>query len=126
MKKHLISVALAGALLGFGSAYAGVVEERTTTTTTTYNGTVTEVIPSSSTLVVRSAPAAAPVRYVYTDKTTFVDSAGNVVTREAIANKPVVVYYSDVGGHTEVSKVVVQEPVTGRVIQERVETQTVR
>jgi hypothetical protein len=126
MKKHLISVALAGALLGFGSAYAGVVEERTTTTTTSYNGTVTEVIPSSSTLVVRSAPAAAPVRYIYTDKTTFVDSAGNVVTREAIANKPVVVYYSDVGGRTEVSKVVVQEPVTGRVIEERTETKTVR
>jgi hypothetical protein len=127
MKKGLMSFALAAMLLGAAGAQAGVVEERTVTTeTTNYRGTVTEVIPSSSTLVVRSSPAAAPVRYMYTDKTTFVDSAGNVVTRESIANKPVVVYYDDIGGRTEVSKVVVQEPVTGRVVEERVETKTIR
>jgi hypothetical protein len=127
MKKMLLSLALAGVVLGMGTARAGIVEEKTVTTeTTTYNGTVTEVIPSSSTLVVRSEPAAAPVRYVYTDKTTFVDAAGNIVTRESIANKPVVVYYSDIGGRTEVSKVVVQRPAAGAIVEERVETQTIR
>jgi hypothetical protein len=128
MKKQILSsAALAAVLLGPGIAGAGVIEERTVTTeTSTYDGTVTEVIPSSSTLVIRSRTAPEPVRYVYTDKTTFVDSAGNVVTRESIANKPVVVYYNDIGGRTEVSKVVVQRPATGTVVEERVETRTVR
>lgn len=127
MKKILLSAALAGVLIGAGTARAGVVEEKTVTTETrSYNGTVTELIPSSSTLVVRSEPAAPPVRYVYTDKTTFVDAAGNIVTRESIANQPVVVYYNDLGGRTEVSKVVVQRPAAGAVVEERVETKTIR
>jgi hypothetical protein len=125
MKKSLLSIAAATAL-GIGVAQAGVIEEKVTTETTTYQGTVTEVIPSSSTLVVRSSQTAPPERYVYTDKTTFVDATGNVVTRESIANKPVTVYYSDAGGRTEVSKVVVQKPVTGTTIEERVETHTIR
>lgn len=119
--RHAVLSVLAGLLLGVGLAQAGTITE--TTTETTYQGTVSQVIPSSSTLVVTSS-AAEPRRYVYTAKTTFVDAAGNVVTRESIANQPVVVYYSPVGETYEVSKVVVLEPAP--VVERRIETETVR
>jgi hypothetical protein len=126
MKKPSLATTFAGVLLAVGVAQAGVVERTVTTESTTYQGTVTEVIPSSSTLVVKSTTAP-PTRYVYTDKTTFVDAAGNVVTRESITDQPVTVYYSDAGGVSEVTKVVVQKPaavVPGAVVEET--TRTVR
>ena len=108
---------VAGLTLGAGVAvaHAGVVTE-----TTTYQGTVTEVIPGSSTLVVTSS-ASEPRRYVYTEKTTFVDELGNVVTRESIQNQPVVVHYNRTGDLYEVSRVVVQKPAP--VIERRIETE---
>lgn len=126
MKKLRFAGTCAGILLAVGAAQAGVVEKTVTTESTTYQGTVTELIPSSSTLVVKSATAPA-TRYVYTDKTTFVDAAGNIVTRESIADQPVTVYYSDAGGVSQVTKVVVQKPaavVPGTVVEET--TRTVR
>jgi hypothetical protein len=126
MKKLSLTSAFAGALFLVGVAQAGVVEQTVTTESTTYQGTVTELIPSSSTLVVKSATAPA-TRYVYTDKTTFVDAAGNVVTRESITDQPVTVYYTADGGVSEVTKVVVQKPaavIPGTVVEET--TRTVR
>lgn len=120
-RRAVLSV-LVGSILGVGLAQAGTITE-TTTTETTYQGTVSQVIPSSSTLVVTSSKAE-PRRYVYTARTTFVDAAGNVVTRESIANQPVVVHYSPVGETYEVSKVVVQKPAP--VVERRIETETVR
>ncbi len=46
-----------------------VVERRDTTT---YSGTVTEVDPSSSTIILRSESSEAPRRYTFTKKTTFI------------------------------------------------------
>jgi hypothetical protein len=116
---------LAVGVLQAGAAKAGVVEERVTTTYTS-RGTVTEVLPGTSTFVITSQAAPEPVRYAYTNKTTFVDAAGNVVTRESIVNQPVEVFYSTNGGVTEVSKVVVTKPAAPRVIEKTIETETIR
>ena len=75
--------------------------------TTTYSGTVSEIQPSSSTIVIKSESAPEPMRYTFNEKTTFVDASGNVVTQEAIRNQPVTVFYSKDGDHMMVSKVVV-------------------
>ena len=72
-------------------------------------------------LLVVTSSASEPRRYVYTEKTTFVDELGNVVTRESIQNQPVVVHYNRTGDLYEVSRVVVQKPAP--VIERRIETE---
>ena len=57
------------------------------------------------------------------EKTTFVDSAGNVVSRETITNKPVTIYYANEGDRSIVSKVVVENS-DGSVTEKRTETHT--
>src|SRR5207249_9964069 len=75
-----------------------VTEKTTTEKTTTYSGTVSQIDPSSSTIMLRSGAAtAAPQRYTYTKKTTFVDEAGNTITYEQIQNRPVTLYYTKEG-----------------------------
>ena len=95
------------------------------TTTTTYSGTVTEVKPSASTIVLRSQASAAPQTYAFTEKTTLVDSAGNVVTWDSIKNAPVTVHYTDDGGRMVVTKVVTTKPV-GELRKETTTTTTER
>jgi hypothetical protein len=116
----VLLVAWAGPLVA-----ADVVEkevtEKTTVKTETYSGTVSEVNPSQSTIIVKSETSAKPMTYALTEKTTFVDEAGNVVARESIRNRPVIVYYTKEGDGMVVSKVVVTRP-TGGVIQKRKET----
>jgi hypothetical protein len=117
---------LSGALvlaLAAGSvwpAVAGetVTEKTTTEKTTSYSGTVTQVDPSSSTIILRSESAAAPTRYTYSKKTTFIDESGNTITYEAIQNRPVTVYYTKDGDQMVVSRVVVNRPTAG-VIQRK-------
>jgi hypothetical protein len=88
----------------------------TTTKTTTYVGTVSEINPTNSTIILRSAPAAAPVTYSYSKETTFVDAAGNVVTSESIRNSPVTVEYTNEGGQMIVRRVVQNGPATAVVL----------
>jgi hypothetical protein len=95
--------------------------EVTKKTTTTYSGTVNELDPSSSTIILKSASSAAPVKYRYTEKTTFVDEAGNEVKFEAVRNQPVTVHYVKEGDAMVVSRVIVSRP-TGGVIQRREKT----
>jgi hypothetical protein len=66
----------------------------------------------------------APTRYVYTDRTTYVDAKGNTVTRESIVNRPVTIYYTKDGDTMTVSRVVVQQPEQSTVRRER-ETETI-
>ena len=105
--------------LSFGLAFGALVTastalaEATTVTTTkstTYVGTVSEVDPVKSTIILRSEPSAAPVTYTYSKETTFVDSTGKVVSSETIRNAPVTVEYSTEGGQTVVRRVIQTGP----------------
>jgi len=102
------------------SASAGERREETVTTTT-YSGTVSEVSPSSSTIVLKSDSPRQVVEYVYNDKTEWLDSAGNRVTVEKVKHQPVTIYYKQDGDQMVVTKVVTQKP---RVIEK--ETTTTR
>ncbi len=119
MRKSTIVTAAGALALGSVIAATQVVladmaSEKTTTTTqsTTYSGTVSEVDPSSSTIILRSETAAAPQKYVYTKETVFTDPAGHTVSYDAIKNTPVTVYYTRDGDRMVVSKVVTTKPVT--------------
>lgn len=85
-------------------------ETVTTSKTTTYSGTVSEINPATSTIILRSESSPAPVTYSYTKETTFVDANGNVVSSETIRNSPVRVEYSDEGGRTVVRRVIQTGP----------------
>ena len=79
-------------------------------TATTSEGTVQEFTPGSSRIIVKSSSG--PATYTYSKKTTFVDSAGNVINYETIkAGEPTTVYYTMEGGQPVVSKVVVNRTV---------------
>ena len=120
-----LSIVLALALAGTAGsvAHAQLGSSETTTTTTTYSGTVTDVAPSSSTIIVRS-PEETPQTYTFTKKTVFLDPSGNVVSAEVMRGKPVTVYYEKDGDQMIVSKVVVSQPVPG--VSERTTTTETR
>ena len=118
MKKQLV-LAAAGALMLASAPMVmadSLREETTTEKTTTYKGTVSEVVPGSSTIVLKS-DTGAPQRYQFSEKTTFVDANGNVVSRETIQNQPVTIYTSP-SDPTIVSKVIVTRP-GGTVTKEK-------
>ena len=93
---------------GVTSAFAQAVTE--TTTSTTYSGTVSELTPSSSSLIIRSE-SAPPRTYVYSKKTMFLDPSGNVVSAEVTRGQPVTIYYRQEGDQMVVSKVVMSRPI---------------
>lgn len=115
MKKNRIastvSIGLALGLMAAASSSSAETSTVTTSKTTTYSGVVSEVNPSSSTIILKSESSTAPVTYTYSKETTFVDASGNVVTYEAIRNSPVTVEYSTVDGQTVVRKVIQTGPV---------------
>ena len=115
-RKALVVLPLALAI----SAHAAE-QRQETVTTTTYSGTVSEVSPSSSTIVLKSESSPQTVEYVYNDKTVWLDSAGNQVTVEKVRHQPVTIYYQRDGDQMVVTKVVTQKP---RVIEK--ETTTTR
>jgi hypothetical protein len=127
MKKTFI-VALASALALSGSVLvSGARAESSTTTTektTTYKGTVSEVDPATSTIVVKSETTTAPTKYTYTKETVFTDVQGNVVTYEAVRNTPVTVYYTTDGDRTIVTKVVSTKPAAPAVETHKESTTT--
>ncbi len=107
-KQFVLAIATSLVLAGAAGVQADTVRSETTTEkTTTYKGTVSEFAPGSSTIVLKS-DSGSPTSYQISEKTTFVDANGNVVSRETLRNQPVTVYTmpSD-GGQTVVSKVVV-------------------
>jgi hypothetical protein len=104
-----LSLGLALGLLTTASV-ASADETVTTTKSTTYSGVVSEMNPSSSTIILRSQSSAAPVTYTYSKETTFVDSAGNPVSSSALVNSPVTVEYSNEGGRTVVRRVIQTGP----------------
>jgi hypothetical protein len=104
------------------SASAEMTQE---TTTTTYTGTVSSVSPSSSTIIFKSdAASETPRKYVYTERTSWVDAAGNTVVRESVQNQPVTIYYEKQGDQMVVSRVVTQKPLTAPMVEKKTTTTT--
>jgi len=119
--KHVLStlslgIAL-GLLTGVTIAAADMESSTTSTKTTTYSGVVSEVNPSSSTIILKSETSPSPVTYSFSKDTTFVDSTGRPVSSDMILNSPVTVEYSTDGGRTIVKRVVQTGP--PRTIQEK-------
>jgi hypothetical protein len=96
---------------------APVTTQRTTTVTTTTNtgaGTITQYVPGSPNIVLRTENAA-PVTYSVSNATTFVDENGTPVAVERIApGMPVTVQYVQEGDHLVASRVVVVREVPQR------------
>ena len=120
MQKYAANISLGLALGLLASASISFAEMRsstTTTKTTTYSGVVSEVNPSSSTIVLKSETSPAPITYTYSKETTFVDSTGRPVSSDMIMNSPVTVEYSTDGARTIVRRVVQTGP--PRTIEEK-------
>ncbi len=100
--------ALVGVALSGSAAFAAEVIEKQTTTT--YSGTVSDFSPTSSTMVIKSESAPAPVTYRYNKTTTWVDSSGSVITAEQVRNSPVTVHYVKEGDSMVVTKVIASKP----------------
>ena len=66
--------------------------------------------PSTSTIILKSETAPAPVTYSFTKETAFVDAQGNVVSYETIKNAAVSVEYIRDGDRTIVKRVVATRP----------------
>ena len=106
----ILSFALALGLLA--SVPLSLAETAVTTTEkkTTYSGVVSDINPTTSTIIVKSETAPAPVTYNFTKQTVFVDAQGNVVSYETIRNSPVTVEYVKEGDRTVVTRVVSTRP----------------
>ena len=108
MKRRSCSVLVSALALAGLVAAAPVNADTITEKTTTYTGTVTEVNPSSSTIIMRSEAASAPTTYTYNKETVFVDETGKVVSYEALKDSPVTVHYTRDGDRMIVTKVTKQ------------------
>ncbi len=108
--------------LGIAAPVMAQMDTTTTTTekTTTYRGVVSEVNPSSSTIILRSEGASAPRTYTYNKETVFVDPTGKVVSYDTIKDSPVTVSYRTEGDRMIVTKV----EATGPRVQHRETTTT--
>lgn len=117
------SVALALGIAAPVFAQMDTMQKTTTTTekTTTYKGVVSEVNPTSSTIILRSEEASAPKTYTYNKETVFVDPQGNIVTYEVVKDAPVTVSYRQEGDRMIVTKVEATGP---RVRKETTTTTT--
>lgn len=104
------------------------VRAQATATVTTTRGAFTEFVPGSETVVVRTEPDTAPLRYVVTKQTTIVDETGAPVPIQRItAGSPLSVEYTTSGDRLVASRIIVQHaPVApaGGVVQERTTTTT--
>jgi hypothetical protein len=114
MKTRMLSTLTLGLALGLmGNVAVSSADMESTTTqtkTTTYSGVVSELNPSSSTIILKSETSPTPVTYNYSKETTFVDSTGKTVSQDMIMNSPVTVEYTTEGGRTVVRRVVQTGP----------------
>ena len=119
MKQQLV-LALCGTMRVAGALDVraeSVRSDTTTEKTTTYKGTVSEFAPGSSTIMLKT-DTGGPTRYQVSEKTTFVDMDGNVVSRETISkDQPVTIYTTPEAGSTIVSKVVVDRSGGGSTVR---------
>ena len=59
------------------------------------------------------------MKYVYNNKTVWLDPAGNTVTTETVRNQPVTIYYEKEGDQMVVTKVVTHKPLPSRIIEQK-------
>jgi hypothetical protein len=104
MKRILLATIVVGLLAVHANA-----DTVTKEVTTTYTGTVSEIDPSASTIILKSE-SGSPTRYVVGTKTIYVDELGKTVTYEAVRGKPVTIYTARTGDEVVVEKVVVARP----------------
>ncbi|HXC51779.1 MAG TPA: hypothetical protein VN634_12890 [Candidatus Limnocylindrales bacterium] len=119
-----MTLGLALGLLANASVSYADMESTTTTKSTTYSGVVSQVDPSSSTIILKSESSPSPVTYTYSKETTFVDSTGRPVSADVIMNSPVTVEYSTEGGRTIVRRVVQTGPARTTTKTTHTETET--
>jgi hypothetical protein len=87
-KQFVLAIATSLMLAGAVGVQADTIRSETTTEkTTTFKGTVSEFAPGSSTIVLKS-DSGSPTSYQVSEKTTFVDMNGNVVSRETVGISP--------------------------------------
>ena len=110
MKRFTSTLSLALALGLLGSVPISLADTTTTEKTTTYSGVVSEINPTTSTIIVKSDTATDPTTYNFTKETVFVDGQGKVVTYETVKNSPVTVEYTTEGDRTIVRRVVMTKP----------------
>ncbi len=110
LTRLIIAPTLAIALSASGAFAETQHVERTVEKTTTYNGVVSEVNPTASTILLTSETTSAPTTYTYNKKTVFVDSQGKVVTYETLKDSPVTISYVQDGDRMIVTKVTTTGP----------------
>ena len=110
MKTHTRKfLALATALLTLAAADLSRAQAVATEVTTSA-GTISEFTPGA--MVIRSETSPTPIRYTYSDATTYEDEAGAPVAIETVrTGVPVTIHYSTVGGQLVASRVVVRRTV---------------
>jgi hypothetical protein len=109
MKLHqlLASAIAAVALAGSGYLYA-----ETVVSSTTSDGTITDF--GNDSFSIRSETSTEPLRYSFSNATTYVDDAGAPVTVERIRSEhlPVTVHYVKEGDRLVANRVIVHKRVT--------------
>lgn len=115
MKIHLPQIAKAAVLSAFVfinySALCQVVQRVETVSTTSSDGTITEYGPNS--VLIRTSEAEAPIRYGFSERTTYVDETGAPVSSTVIrSGAPATVYYTRVGDALIADKVMVRTRTT--------------
>lgn len=112
MKKSFCALAFVAASMALsGWSSAADTASTTTTTTTISGGTIAEFIPGE-TVVMQSETSPAPIRYLVTRETTFVDESGAPVAVERVSRgMPVTVQYVREGDQVLASRIIVhREP----------------
>lgn len=109
MKTFLSLVLLAAFLI---MPYGAIAQTDTTIVTRTESaGTISEFSPDS--IVILPAPNQTPLRYNYTNTTTYVDETGAPVSVETVrSGQPVTVYYTVDGDRMIAEKVIVRKTTT--------------
>ena len=120
--QRILSTVTLGLVIGMANVSVAEMVESTTTKTTTYSGTVSEINPSASTIILKSESSPSPVTYSYSKETTFVDSTGRPISADVIMNSPVTVEYSTEGGRTVVRRVVQTGP--ARTVEKKTTVET--
>ena len=104
---------LGAALLAVGCFWSSQAFTQTTTTVTTTNGALTEYVPGSETMVVRSEAGTSPLRYSVTKQTTIVDETGAPVAIDRISpGSQLSIQHTGSGDQLVASRVVVRRAAT--------------
>jgi hypothetical protein len=107
---------LGAVLLAVACFWSSKAFTQNSTTVTTTNGSFTEYVPGSQTMVVRSEAGTSPLRYAVSKQTTIVDEAGAPVAIERISpGSQLSIQYTGSGDQLVASRVVVRRPATSTV-----------